>query len=1071
MPDDAKTTLLSSIPLPGALAVLTALAGVLLLNYEPLEPRRPVEGSATSVVPGDTHRFNAAPGEDPLRSLARARLVEPDKTEFDPANEVQVHSPWGFFIELRDRLDRFNQAGGSPPPKPVRVLLMPVLIRPGTDIAAVEQRSRARSAVMAGLTSSGYVPENSSSLECCRLSPWPLQVMPMEAPSNIAVVTQTASASPLPGEGPPAFLDVPFEWFKSSSRIASVNSPRYMAVGVLWVRGDALGRTPLSELRTALHRLLHGYPRKVGLEQTREINAAQIEVALVGPHATEKLADFVGEAASEPKWRKDQWQGPLRLISPWATASARALLRISGENPSGNDAEKRVDDLMNQVLDPNGSQSRPFIRSLASDDYVANALVDELQLRGLKLRNTPDDDHRPGDVVIISEHDTSYGRELPLTFMEAITGGDSSYDFNNPRVRWHWISFPRGLDGRYSSETVQGAPDKNSRSSGHSDYSPDEVPIGVSQADALRRLAAQLEGLDQRLTRDGSKGLVAVGVLGGDVYDKLWILRALRPRLPRAQFFTNNLDAWLWQRDELRTTRNLIVGSPYGVTLADQWQMGKLPFRDSYQTSVYAAALAATKAAEPGLFERLRSTRAVRLFEIGREEPHDLSFSSDANTPHLHPEPDSRTWWQLPDRSHQAWWITIILVSAWLGWMVVSWLPGLGLVIGKKNFGTHWKSVLGKIAKSPVMVVVCMVIVSCWIESWWSSHPEWEGGEPLLFSAGISAWPAEAFRLMAVLLTLYLILKACAMLSDSTHQLRASYFARELDASTPAPRRSPLDWMKSMFLFWETNAVLTTRRGEEGIVHPVQLWSEYRLSNSITARLTRSIVVAALLFFGTCELLRLLGDPLPPVRGDHARHIDWWLDNLSLAALLWITAFVVDMLWLNRVFIRWFNRGRSDWPDDMLNAYSGSNLHADNLRDYIDLEMVADWTRDIGRLTFFPFYVLALLIFARTNRFDAWSWPSALIIVYAIVILLVILGAARVRSAAESLRSKAVAEVRQRYSPLVDDSAAAKLLREINGLRRGAFVPFSEQPVMKALYWLLGALGVGGLWQAFAQWL
>ena len=105
------------------------------------------------------------------------------------------------------------------------------------------------------------------------------------------------------------------------------------------------------------------------------------------------------------------------------------------------------------------------------------------------------------------------------------------------------------------------------------------------------------------------------------------------------------------------------------------------------------------------------------------------------------------------------------------------------------------------------------------------------------------------------------------------------------------------------------------------------------------------------------------------------------------------------MLWLNRVFIQWFNRGRSDWPEDMLNAYKKSNLHADNLRDYIDLEMVADWTRDVGRLTFFPFYVLALLIVARMNRFDSWIWPPALIIVYAIVILLVILGAARVRSA------------------------------------------------------------------------
>lgn len=401
--------------------------------------------------------------------------------------------------------------------------------------------------------------------------------------------------------------------------------------------------------------------------------------------------------------------------------------------------------------------------------------------------------------------------------------------------------------------------------------------------------------------------------------------------------------------------------------------------------------------------------------------------------------------------------------------MVVSWLPGLGLVFGKHSVTTDWRRILIKVVKSPAMLFFILVVVSWRIESWWSMQRD--GGEPLQFGAGISAWPAQAFRLMAVLLTLYLILKACAMLADSTQELRAHYFADEIKDDEPGQRRSPLDWLKSMLLFWKTSSVLTTRQGRENIVHPIQLWSEYRLSNSITARITRSIVVAILLYAGASLLLHLLGNTLSPVRGLQARQIDLWLDRASLAALLWLAAFVVDTLWLNRVFIQWFSRGKSDWTLEMLRAHRHAKLHADNLRDFIDLQMVADWTRDIGRLTFFPFYVLALLIFARMNRFDAWSWPPALIVIYFMVVALVILGAARVRAAAETLRSKAVAEVHQRYSALVDAAAATRLLKEINGLSRGAFVPFSEQPVMKALYWLLGALGVGGLWQALAQWL
>jgi hypothetical protein len=1070
MPDDAKKTILSSIPLPGALAVITALAGALLLNYEPLVPRRPVELSTPSVVPGDTHKFDAAPGEDPLRALSRAKLVTPDKEGFNPASEVQVHSPWGFFLELRERLQKLPAANS-------RVLLMPVLLRPGSDMASTEQRSRARAAVAAGLASSGYVPEHGGSLECCRLSPWPLPPLPAPAPPT-ADAAGTALAAPSTPAAKSS-LDVVFEWFKASSRISAVSDPAYKSIGILWLRGDALGGRPLATVRTALHRLLHGHPRRPGSEQTEELKAQNLEILLLGPHSTDNLAIFVGEAAAKPQWREDQWPGPLRMVSPWATASAEALLRLSGagvpEKTSQTDpalaAEKRLHELMAQVLDPRQTPPKhPFLRSLATDDHVAEALVDELERRGLTPRKSASGDAHFGDVAIISEYDTSYGRELPLTFMETMTGENVKRKFNQKNSRWHWINFPRGLDGRFSNDTASTSADRSSSAGkGDSKYSPDEVPIGVNQADALRRLAAQLEELDESLTRRGGAGLVAVGVLGGDVYDKLWILRALRPRLPRTQFFTNNLDAWLWQRDELRTTRNLIVGSPYGVTLANPYQMGKLPFRDSYQTSVYAATLAATGALDTAEFAPLSSTAAVRLFEIGHNEPHDLSIFSEKIK--LHPQTETRTWWELDERSSQARWIGVILLAAWLGWMIVSWLPGLGLIFGKHRVKPDWRLLLPKVAKSPVMIFVIIVFVFWRIESWWARSPEWKGGEPLFFSSGISAWPAQALRLTAVLLTLYLILKACAMLTDSTRQLRARYFGGELQDDRPPQRRSPLEWLKSMFLFWKTSSVLTTRQGAESIVHPVQLWSEYRLSNSITARITRSLVIATLLFSGACLLLHLLGDTLSPVRGADARRIDWWLDNLSLAALLWLAAFVVDMLWLNRVFIQWFSRGKSDWPQEMLRAHRKSRLHADNLRDFIDLEMVADWTRDVGRLTFFPFYILALLIMARMNRFDAWSWHSAIIVVYSLVVLLVILGAARVRGAAEMLRGKAVAEVRQRYSVLTDDSAASRLLKEINGLSRGAFVPFSEQPVMKALYWLLGALGVGGLWQALAQWL
>lgn len=1125
MPDEAKKTILSSIPLPGALAVLTALAGAVLLNYEPLVPRRPVTSAASSVVPGDTHKFDAAPGEDPLRALARARLVPSKVEDFDPSSEVRVHTPEEFFGELQERLEKMTLSQKRlVVTEPQTVLLVPVLLRPGMDLASIEHRGRARAAVTAGLISSGYVPEHGGSLECCRVSPWPPGPPPAprqlldSALQSIGVTAQ--EGTPRNGRDSQS-LDLVFEWFKSSTRIAMAKYPEHPAVGVLWVRADALGSRPLTSMRRILQRLL-----REPLPDTAAPHDKRLEVLMLGPHSTDSLASFVREAADAGLAAGGQSMEmraqvrPLRLYSPWATASAHALIRLSEARPAEVDeeekilvaavdqalatqapeeqimaakhtladkrtlmAEQRVEQLMKSLLDPAGRYASPFLRSVTTDDYVADALVDELGRRGLPLRtaSSASKDQRKkeqeiGHVAIVSEFDTSYGRELPLAFMEATMTGedlqtasrDMMLKFNQQDSRWHWINYPRGLDGRFGGDTGVASSDKaSSGGRGEAQYAPDEVPIGVNQADALRRLAAQLEELDARLTRGGGAGLRAVGVLGGDVYDKLWILRALRPRLPRTQFFTNNLDAWLWQRDELRTTRNLIVASPYGVALAAPFQMGKLPFRDSYQTSVYAATLAATEVVHPAHILALRSVKAVRLFEIGRSEAHNLSLTSPQVA--LHPPVESNRWWQHDSRSLQTWAIGIMVLLLWLGWLAFSGLPGLGMAPTWQSMAARWKPTAVEIAKSPAIVFILAAFVFWRIESWWSGQRE--GGEPLLFTAGISAWPAEACRLMAVLLTLHLTFKACVMLAGSTRQLRSNYFPDSVDPAQSRVRRSPREWFKSMCLFWNTSSMLTARQGEESIVHPSHLWSEYRHSNSITARLTRSFVVALLLFGCSSLLLNLFGTTFPPVRGPGAREIDLWLDRASLAALLWLVAFVVDMLWLNRVFIQWFSRGRSDWSEEMLRAHRVSGLHADNLRDYVDLQMVADWTRDIGRFAFFPFYVLGLLIVARVDRFDAWSWSPALILIYFLVVVIIVVGVARVRGAAENLRRKAVADVLQRYTVLSAHEAATRLLTEIGGLRRGAFVPFSEQPVMKALYWLLGALGVGGLWQAFAQWL
>jgi hypothetical protein len=66
----------------------------------------------------------------------------------------------------------------------------------------------------------------------------------------------------------------------------------------------------------------------------------------------------------------------------------------------------------------------------------------------------------------------------------------------------------------------------------------------------------------------------AIGILSGDVFDKLLILRALRPEFPEALFFTTDFDEAFTIKSELPF---LIISSSFGPNLSE-WLQGDIPF-------------------------------------------------------------------------------------------------------------------------------------------------------------------------------------------------------------------------------------------------------------------------------------------------------------------------------------------------------------------------------------------------------------------------------------------------------------------------------------------------------------
>lgn len=1057
MAGDSQSSFFSSITPQQVLAVLTLVSSAVLLQIEPLQSRRELDLAGPASALGDDHKFLASHTEDPLMALKAQTVVDPGETKFDPATQVKAFTHWGYFLEIEDAVEGNR-----------KVQVICALLRSGDDLASREQRHRARLAVVSALATTGYVPASSRRLQVCRLKD---------------IVSKNPEAFVMDWKLGTDTMDVPFEWFQPVGALPGVEDKRFSKICVLWFNMESvMGRTtnpkPFERVRSILHAMLTGHPRPIASAQRQEFDPSLVETAVLGPPDSGTLAVMLGEAQKAYEKGRSQdrlWEQPLVMASPYATSSAEALMRSSGKNDKSrakgfSEDDRRIrEEEVNLWMDAalRGLQAKPgvqnlFMRPPLTDDHVAEALVDELGRRGIDFSTATDGDETSrGDIVLISEFDTSYGRELPLSFLAAAGVKEGKKILNKPDSRWHWTAFARGLDGRFGAavrmQTAKGGGEGRNSVAG-------DVPRGPDQTDALRRLAVQLVELHESRQREGKPGIVAVGVLGGDVYDKLLVFRALRPLLENSLFFTNNLDAWLWEANELRTTRNLIVASPFDLRLADRWQAGKPPFRDSYQTSVYAAALTLVTGSED-LKSHLQPNGArkkeARLFEIGRVLPVDMSLSNEGQL--LHPEPETqKPFWTQFGRLWRAVALFLLCMVCFVAWYAISNMPDVRMRgaagNGKGYFRLSGEEVI-RLAQNPAWILVIVVGTQLVTYLCWLSQKG--AGEVFLYQAGVSAWPFFSMSLAAVLVGSFLMLRALVILHQGRESLDAQYFSDE------APEKVGRDaWRSRIALNWDKSRLVSDAQdGGEPILEVARLWRAFRGSSASSVRLARSAIITSCIVIAVWLLSDLLPQPNVPVRGTGTRVMFWWVEKASLVAFIWLGVLVFDALWLNRIFIDWFGRGTSNWPSAARGRFTRAAEPSKSVCDYIDLRLIADWTRDMGRLTALPFFVLALLFMARLSFFDAWRWPTHLGATLGFLVLLVILAAWRAHAAAERLRRQALHDLQA----LPASEGTDRLASEIKGLAHGAFMPFLKQPVMEAVYWLVSALSVTGLWQAISQ--
>jgi hypothetical protein len=645
-----------------------------------------------------------------------------------------------------------------------------------------------------------------------------------------------------------------------------------------------------------------------------------------------------------------------------------------------------------------------FLRMTNTDGDLVRAAIKELSLR----RIDAEQDH----IFLISDWDTAYGRTLANAFL--------NHAGRNGNVRC--FTYMRGIDGRVPKSNGDDTTAESSSQGNKKDSPRDEIekPVGNSQFDYLRRLAKQMLAESRR----DSKSVRAIGVLGSDIYDKLLVLQAISDLFPRAVFFTTDLDARFLHPTEQEWSRNLVIISTYDLKLAPALQSQTPPFRDSYQTALFFSTKMSTAwlANESDLSGCLRSILKPKIFEIGRTEPVELPIEApDEVGPAIACNYLMRSESYLrPDESGPFGLASLKVVLPYF-LPVVLW--GF-LAIVYREAARHWEiedetkerfrfAIWGVIALSGIGYAVYAI-----------AKLQEVAGEPLHFLEGVSIWPSVYLRVITLALALFFIRKVIR---------RSMRLETDLQPFFENSKESQLDPSDTV-------------------------WEDYRNRGKPLNRLKR-VAVMGLPYSALCLFIILSfgGLPFVPSRGEISWHANWVSLVPAILSFIVLLFLVIDETGTGNWLIRKFLQGYTGWSSKMKNAIAQDlGVSEAEINERIGIDATVKITTIVNQCIYYPIIIIMMLWLSRLSYFDRWDMPLGLLIVILCGLILAISCAIRLGRKAEAVRKNTLNRLWEKQMRIAaeEHGRSAKqielLTDYIKNIRSGAFVPFIEQPWVRA---------------------
>jgi hypothetical protein len=927
---------------------LIATWGIALVPAS-LVSKRPAGEPARSPEQSGEHRYESRLWQDPFEVLPAIQKIQKDQSNAECAPPSCLKAA------------HLSAASNG------ETLILAVFLQGEPYPEEVETRLRSRYAVVSALGSAGYTPDEGGDLRCFSLDSVPSGSFPFErfthhggVPSNQPYREKLNTL-------------VACEWRDSKRDL-----PEYVVV--VWVDERLFDETKIgSHPLVTLKRLAQQLTRN-------ETNGL---LDLIVPQWSDALRVLSCDRLESLVWlvgRLTKVAPDVRLavIGPQTSDTLRALLSDKGDSSKDQGARGDVDrtriysfsstvDALRETRDQTPFFQRHFklIPVIGTDRQLAVALCEELKGRGVDPAKVP------AKIALVAEWDTSYGRSMIEVFSNVFEGNRTarcSTAEPNPAGKVRCFTYLRGIDGRLpkgpAAESKEadkaGGQAKGVLPGGEMLVAPPQVQaFGRSQVDYIPRLVAQMKA--QPDTRD----YAAIGVLGSDFYDKVMLIEVLRHDFPEALIFTTDMDARYLDTDVQAATRNLLIGSHYGLALNKSLQ-GAIPaFRSVYQTSLFFGCLKAlydeSKLARCELrlrWPHLRCLKALYdesklterrkggspasalsiewkcpedkntlnpqplVFEIGRSRAHPLT---NPEPPNLHPESYRRSM-ELP--SYQWAPLTILtLLGVVLGLALLPPLEcnrfcfavgvtSLFLVVlfGVIRLRVRDCPVLWQVLSLRPLVGFLVLWALSWPLSWLITHLGW---------AAQRDWHRN---LVFPLTTLFMPIVALAVIDHArvdgkpfslfegvsnwpTILLRitaAAYCVFALIRGAQADKESASRLSRRYHLDNGQKAQ------ESKKIDPTSLWENYCKSNRV-CRVTGRVLGYGLLYLIFCyAMIWLLGVPNNPYRGplNRAVNLTVLLTAISLTVGLLLTVF--DATLLCNQLMKVLMEKEADWSDQAI---------------------------------------------------------------------------------------------------------------------------------------------------------